>query len=1165
MPQGRAIGPRGAGNPGYVSLLGPLSPTIVKTYGSRSTGGSGAGLQTPFYGHGAAPVSSMKAKLVVVSGNSTKREVKLRLPVIVGRNRDAGLSIAHPTVSRRHCELFERDGVLMVSDFGSLNGTLVGNLKVTEAVIRPGDQLTIGPLTFMAIYDPPKAMVPKRKGDSSWSKIKPSDLAAPASQVQPDTAPAGDPSLSPLVIEDDEISRVDVSHTAASAWVPSPVVPAQQFEPELYDSGDWLETIAPPPPDLNLAESSTETPPVNATERAVFPSELNQTSSWTPPPNWQTQLEGAAPAVPGEAPAETADVVSPEASPSLDLPPALPTERPPPSYDFQDAISEELELLFDDGAPATRPAAAELAAPLPAAEPIPVAADDLDGFLEVLEPQSLDESGVPIAAQPVDLDDFLADELSAAEQAAAFAPEAAAQHSIVEAEFSASLELEDLTELAPEDVAPVALAPAAQHPPVGVAVDGPLLPEAELELASDEIEVSPDQWPTADAAATLGDEALGDDVLGLLEIAEGPLPTLASASNAATGEMELGFEELIAGIDAAGDDLLLPESALTAAAFDQSALTEPAEPQPVTETPMDFGDAASADIAPEVLEDLLEESSVSIPESAVALTETVEAIEPSIGTPEVSVNTTAPEIPVGHIADEDPSREVMLSNLLDDEPSEVEPADLPDFDEITPMSEVTPAEGTLDAALLAPADEFLPGALHPELADVTPPELHKIDAELDSSVLPVFDAGESDPALRSGASADPHLPRETLPHAQPVAAEPDLDDALFAFDSLDDAPARRPAPVETLSAKVGEWAGPEPIPVVPPASPASISADAGDVDLWQSPSMDASSDLATPSATAEAKADDIVAWLADDEPPAPLIEERADAAAGPLAVSEVDGRNASVAELDELASDVLFAEEPPADVVTATSPMDNFAPDPVPELAADSREQPQAPESPIEYDSWEDVPMPVPPRSAETAAAETSAALPPTAPPPVAPESQRPKARKWTPPAAPPEASSEANQAGRSWWPFGKGKAKNQAAAALQMAADIRQEKMSHGQSLAPPPPVKRGLLGFLRRKPAIADAEVFPPPAQHPAGPWSNTPPQVAAPPVVATETKRASAPKPLAAASAEPAAAPRQPIPPVVATKTVPSPPPHAEAPAAPKKVLSNDELDEFLRDLG
>ncbi len=171
MPLGRAIGPMGAGNPGYVSLMGPLSPTIVKTYGSRSIGGSGAGLQTPFYGHGAAPVSSMKAKLVVVSGNSTKREVKLRLPVIVGRNRDAGLSIVHPTVSRRHCELFERDGVLMVSDFGSLNGTLVGNLKVTEAVIRPGDQLTIGPLTFMAIYDPPKAMVPKRKGDSSWSKI----------------------------------------------------------------------------------------------------------------------------------------------------------------------------------------------------------------------------------------------------------------------------------------------------------------------------------------------------------------------------------------------------------------------------------------------------------------------------------------------------------------------------------------------------------------------------------------------------------------------------------------------------------------------------------------------------------------------------------------------------------------------------------------------------------------------------------------------------------------------------------------------------------------------------------------------------------------------------------------------------------------------------------
>ncbi|HVT30765.1 MAG TPA: FHA domain-containing protein, partial [Lacipirellulaceae bacterium] len=90
----------------------------------------------------------MRPKLVLVAGKADKAEIRLKLPTIVGRTHDAGLMIAHKTVSRRHCELFERHGMLFVRDTGSRNGTLVDSAPIKkEAMVKPGHTLTIGPLT----------------------------------------------------------------------------------------------------------------------------------------------------------------------------------------------------------------------------------------------------------------------------------------------------------------------------------------------------------------------------------------------------------------------------------------------------------------------------------------------------------------------------------------------------------------------------------------------------------------------------------------------------------------------------------------------------------------------------------------------------------------------------------------------------------------------------------------------------------------------------------------------------------------------------------------------------------------------------------------------------------------------------------------------------------
>lgn len=95
----------------------------------------------------------IEVKLMVVGGDAESQEICLPLPATVGRSRDATLSLTHPLVSRFHCELFEYDGMLMVRDLESLNGTFVGSDRVDEAVVKPGDLLTVGTVTYRAIYD----------------------------------------------------------------------------------------------------------------------------------------------------------------------------------------------------------------------------------------------------------------------------------------------------------------------------------------------------------------------------------------------------------------------------------------------------------------------------------------------------------------------------------------------------------------------------------------------------------------------------------------------------------------------------------------------------------------------------------------------------------------------------------------------------------------------------------------------------------------------------------------------------------------------------------------------------------------------------------------------------------------------------------------------------
>ncbi|GAA3280741.1 peptide-binding protein [Streptomyces lavendulae subsp. lavendulae] len=70
-------------------------------------------------------------------------------PLRIGRDPGNGLRLSHETVSRAHAELSLRDGVWILKDLGSTNGTTVNGRRVTgSAVVRDGDQIGFGRMTF---------------------------------------------------------------------------------------------------------------------------------------------------------------------------------------------------------------------------------------------------------------------------------------------------------------------------------------------------------------------------------------------------------------------------------------------------------------------------------------------------------------------------------------------------------------------------------------------------------------------------------------------------------------------------------------------------------------------------------------------------------------------------------------------------------------------------------------------------------------------------------------------------------------------------------------------------------------------------------------------------------------------------------------------------------
>ena len=163
----------------------------------------------------------MDVRLVVEQGRRRLRVVRLRGPATrIGRARGSGVRIPSAEVSRQHCVLRVEDGLVTVEDLDSVNGTFLnGEAVVGCRVVRPGDRLHVGPVTFVVEYELTPAALEKLRDDGGEYDYEIVEVDEAGLEVAEEEAlPVGEE----LVLDDVEDLEVEEWQATDDGDVPPP-------------------------------------------------------------------------------------------------------------------------------------------------------------------------------------------------------------------------------------------------------------------------------------------------------------------------------------------------------------------------------------------------------------------------------------------------------------------------------------------------------------------------------------------------------------------------------------------------------------------------------------------------------------------------------------------------------------------------------------------------------------------------------------------------------------------------------------------------------------------------------------------------------------------------------------------------------------------------------
>ncbi|GHT34254.1 hypothetical protein FACS189427_01220 [Planctomycetales bacterium] len=128
----------------------------------------------------------MEFNISIFIGESQKGSKRTATPCLIGRSKTATFTVAHPAMSRIHCEIHEDNGKLFLRDSGSLNGTIFNGKYVENPVEIPfGSEFSVGELTFRISDIKPN---PEKEESDIIGKTTVIESVSPASNHLPQAA-----------------------------------------------------------------------------------------------------------------------------------------------------------------------------------------------------------------------------------------------------------------------------------------------------------------------------------------------------------------------------------------------------------------------------------------------------------------------------------------------------------------------------------------------------------------------------------------------------------------------------------------------------------------------------------------------------------------------------------------------------------------------------------------------------------------------------------------------------------------------------------------------------------------------------------------------------------------------------------------------------------------
>ena len=146
----------------------------------------------------------MKAELIPIEGGEP---IPITKDVtVVGRREYCDVQVDHPSLSKRHCVLVKTDGLLVIRDLATTNGTKVKGQKIRWAALLPEDRIALGSMKFRVYLGPDDAPSPSEMAGARGGLAN--GFAAPTPHSVPKSAPKAKRKPARKPFEDDDMPMV---------------------------------------------------------------------------------------------------------------------------------------------------------------------------------------------------------------------------------------------------------------------------------------------------------------------------------------------------------------------------------------------------------------------------------------------------------------------------------------------------------------------------------------------------------------------------------------------------------------------------------------------------------------------------------------------------------------------------------------------------------------------------------------------------------------------------------------------------------------------------------------------------------------------------------------------------------------------------------------------